>query len=189
MTATTTQTGVTVKHPALAVAALVAYAGAIVTANVVTAHHGLVPVGFGLTATAGTYAAGVALMLRNLVQDGLGRWAVAAAIVAGAALSALTSPALAIASGVAFGVSELADMGIYTPLRKRGWARAVLPASFVGAVLDTLLFLWLAGFPLTAAGIAGQLVGKTWAVWVPVAAVLIVRRVVRRAVPRHSLGT
>jgi len=169
--------------------ALAGYAAAIVAANYLTAHHGLIPVGFGLTATAGTYCAGAALMLRNLVQDGLGRRFVVLAIVLGAALSALTSPALALASGIAFGVSELADTALYTPLRRRGWARAVIPASLLGALLDSLLFLAIAGFPVTARGVAGQLVGKTWAVWLPVAAVTLLQGVRRDAVPRDAIGS
>lgn len=169
--------------------ALTAYTAAIAAANWLTAHHGLIPVGFGLTATAGTYSAGAALMLRNTVQDTLGRWFVIAAIVAGAALSALTSPALALASGAAFGISELADTAVYTPLRRRGWARAVLPASLLGALLDTLLFLTLAGFPVTARGVAGQLAGKTWAVWLPVAAVALARRRRPGALPRDAVDT
>lgn len=50
-----------------------------------------------------------------------------AAVVAGAGagLSALTAPALAVASAVAFLVAERADFAVYTPLRRRGWARAV----------------------------------------------------------------
>jgi uncharacterized PurR-regulated membrane protein YhhQ (DUF165 family) len=173
----------------MGVAAVAVYVGAIVGANYVTNHYGLIAVGFGLTATAGTYLAGCALMLRNLVQDALGRPVVFAAIVAGAALSALTSPALAVASGVAFGVSETLDMAVYTPLRRRGWARAVVPASLLGALVDTFVFLYLAHFPVTAAGVAGQLVGKTWAVWVPVVAVLIVRKAVRRgAVSSDPVG-
>lgn len=166
---------------------IAAYIAAIVAANWLTNHYGLIPVGFGLTATAGTYCAGAALMLRNLVQDAAGRKAVVAAIVAGAALSALTSPALAVASGVAFGVSELADTGLYTPLRKRGWARAVIPASLLGALLDTLLFLSIAGFPVTTPGVMGQLVGKTWAVWLPVLVVAAVRGA-RVAVSRDAVG-
>lgn len=170
----------------IAVAAV--YIGAIVAANYVTNHYGLVAVGFGLTATAGTYLAGCALMLRNVVQDTLGRPVVIMAIVVGAALSALTSPALAVASGVAFGLSETLDMAVYTPLRTRGWARAVIPASLLGALVDTFVFLYLADFPVTPAGVAGQLVGKTWAVWVPVALVLIMRKVRRGPVPSDAIG-
>lgn len=179
----------TTRTRALGLLALTGYAAAIVAANWLTAHHGLIPVGFGLTATAGTYAAGAALMLRNTVQDALGRVFVLAAILAGAGLSALTSPALALASGVAFGVSELADTAVYTPLRRRGWARAVLPASLLGALLDTLIFLSLAGFPVTPRGVLGQLVGKTWAVWLPVAVIVLARRRRPDALPGDSLGT
>lgn len=172
----------------LGVAALTAYITAIVTANITTAHYGLIPVGFGLTATAGTYFAGCALFLRNVVQDALGRRAVVAAILIGAALSAFTSPSLALASGVAFGVSELADTAVYTPLRERRnwWARAVIPASFLGAVIDTFLFLSLAGFPVTERGVAGQLVGKTWFVWVPTLIVSTYRT--RRSVRRDQVS-
>lgn len=167
--------------------ALAGYIGTIAAANITTAHYGLIPVGFGLTATAGTYFAGCALMLRNLVQDTFGRRAVIAAILLGAVLSALTSPSLALASGVAFGIGELADTTVYTPLRRTGWARAVLPASFLGAVVDTFVFLDLAGFPVTTHGVAGQIVGKFWVVWVPVALVAISRSVRRDPVPRNTL--
>jgi uncharacterized PurR-regulated membrane protein YhhQ (DUF165 family) len=83
------------------------------------------------------------------------------------------------ASAVAFTASELADMGVYTPLRKRGWVRAVLPASLVGAVADTVIFLSLAGFPVIA-NLTGQVVGKYAATLAPVAAVVAVRAWKRR---------
>lgn len=168
-------------------AALGAYIASIAAANITTAHYGLVSVGFGLTATAGTYFAGGALFLRNLVQDAFGRPAVIAAILTGALLSALTSPALALASGCAFLIGELADMTLYTPLRRSGWARAVIPASLLGAVIDTFVFLSLAHFPVTAAGVSGQIVGKTWAVWVPVLLVSLARSVRRDPVSRNTL--
>lgn len=169
-------------------AAITAYAGSIVAANYLTTRYGMVHVGFGLITTAGTFAAGAALLMRDVVQDTLGRWWVLAGIAAGGALTWATSPALAIASTTAFLVAELADMAVYTPLRDLGWAKAVLASNAVGAIIDTLLFLLLAGFPITAATVGGQLVGKlAWATALPVAAVLTVRQV-RRAVPRHSLG-
>lgn len=170
------------------IAALAAYALCITAANWLTTHYGVVPVAFGLTATAGTYAAGAALLLRDVVQDWCGwRWVIAG-IATGAALTAVTAPALAVASTVAFLLAELLDMAVYTPLRERGWARAALASGIVGAVVDTYAFLALAGFPITAQSVGGQLVGKAlWATALPVLAVLTVRQV-RRAVPRHSLG-
>lgn len=170
-------------------AALTAYATSITAANYLTARYGLVPVGFGLVTTAGTYAAGAALLLRDTVQDTLGRGWVLAGIALGAGLTYATSPALAIASAAAFLAAELADMAIYTPLRRRGWARAVLASNAAGAVVDTLLFLLLAGFPVTAATVSGQLVGKTlWATLLPVAAVVSARRWRRGPVSRHPVG-
>ena len=171
-----------------AVTALTAYITAIVAANWLTTRYGFVSVGPGLATTAGTFAAGAALLLRDVVQDTAGRAWVLAGIGIGAALTWATSPALAVASATAFLIAECADMAVYTPLRDRGWARAVLASNTVGAIVDTLLFLTLAGFPVTAATVGGQLVGKlAWATALPVAAVLTVRQV-RRAVPRHSLG-
>jgi uncharacterized PurR-regulated membrane protein YhhQ (DUF165 family) len=154
----------------LAACAAGAYVASVVAANIATSHLGMVPVWPGIAATAGTYAAGLALFFRDTLQDTAGRHAVLAAIAAGAVLSAwLATPQLALASGVAFAASEAADMAIYTPLRRKGWARAVLASNVVGAVVDTVLFLWLAGFPV-AANLPGQLIGKAlWATAVPVA--------------------
>lgn len=170
------------------ITALTAYALAITAANWTTTHYGLVPIGFGLTATAGTYAAGLALLLRDVVQDLCGwRW-VLAGIATGAALTAVTAPSLAVASTVAFLLAELLDMAVYTPLRERGWARAALASGIVGAVVDTYAFLALAGFPITAQTIGGQLVGKAlWTTLLPVA-VVVAARMVRNAVPRHPFG-
>lgn len=136
------------------------YLAAIVAANVLTERFGLIPVGFGMVATAGTFAAAVVLISRNLSQDRLGRGGVAALMLAGAVLSWwLASPELAVASAAAFAVSESTDMAVYTPLRSRGRSRAVAVASTAGAVIDTVLFLWLAGFPIREA-LAGQLFVK-----------------------------
>lgn len=170
------------------VTALTAYILAIVTANWLTTRYGLVAVAPGLVTTAGTYAAGLALLLRDAVQDTLGwRW-VLAGIATGAVLTAITSPALALASATAFLLAELLDMAVYTPLRERGWARAALLSGIAGAVVDTYAFLALAHFPITVQTVGGQLVGKAlWATAIPVLVVLAVRQV-RRAVPRHSLG-
>jgi queuosine precursor transporter len=163
--------------------AIAAYLTTIVAANWLTAEYGLVPIGFGLVATAGTYAAGLAFVARDAVQDAAGRLAVLGALAVGGVLSwILASPALAIASVVAFGLSELADMAVYTPLRKRGYVRAAMASNLVGAVVDTLLFLWLAGFGLAPLIVAGQIVGKAYATAAVVLVVVIARAVLRNRV-------
>jgi uncharacterized PurR-regulated membrane protein YhhQ (DUF165 family) len=139
----------------------VAYIASIVLANVLTQHFGLIPIGFGLLVTAGTFAAGATLLARNIGQDIIGRIAIVCLMLIGVILSWwLASPALAIASGVAFALSETTDMAIYTPLRKHGWSRAALAAAFVGAIVDTIAFLWIAGFPVTTGSVLGQVAVK-----------------------------
>lgn len=156
------------------------YLGTVIGANYLTSHYGLVPVGFGLVATAGTYLVGASFVLRDSVQDTGGRRLVVLLVLIGALISAWFSPALAIASGVAFLLSELADMAIYTPLRSSGYIRAAIASNLVGAVIDTYVFLWLAGFSIAAA--PGQMVGKLWITLAVVVLVVGVRAVLRKPV-------
>jgi uncharacterized PurR-regulated membrane protein YhhQ (DUF165 family) len=174
----------------LKITAALGFIATILAANYVTTKYGMVPVGFGLVATAGTYFAGLAFVLRDSVQDlasqsrrgtnrTRGRLVVAALIVIGSALSfAISAPGIATASAVAFLLSETADFAVYTPLRKRGYILAALASNLVGAVVDTVIFLAIAGFSLREA-FWGQVVGKlivTLAVAIPVAAVRYSRR-------------
>jgi uncharacterized PurR-regulated membrane protein YhhQ (DUF165 family) len=137
---------------------LVAYIATIFGANWAISTFGFVPMGFGLLAPAGVYFVGLAFTFRDLTQDALGRRATVAAILIGAALSAVFGGALALASGVAFLTSELADFAVYTPLRHRHWLGAVALSNTVGLVVDSALFLWLAFGSLEF--LAGQVVGK-----------------------------
>lgn len=163
------------------ISAALAFIGTILAANYVTTRYGMVPVGFGLVATAGTYFAGLAFILRDLVQDKAGRKAVVAVILMGAALSyAVSSPFIATASAVAFLLSEAADFAVYTPLRKRGYVRAAAASNVVGAGVDTVIFLTIAGFPLSQAFV-GQMVGKV-AVTLAVVAGITAFRLSRRPV-------
>jgi len=152
-------------------ALLMAFLACIPAANWLIGHIGttcvpngpcLVPVGFGLMAPSGVLVIGVALVLRDFVQRELGAWWTMAAILAGAAMSAgVAPPALVVASGAAFLLSELADMAVYTPLRVRRFGLAVLASGIVGAAVDSAVFLWLAFGSLTY--LEGQIVGKLWA--------------------------
>lgn len=144
------------------VAAAAVYVGSVVVANTMTARLGLVPIGFGLVVTAGTFAAGVSLVARDWVQQTSPRLAVPVLIVVAALVSAITaSPALALASGIAFLVSEVVDWGVFTPVRRRSLPLAVVVSSVVSAPVDTIGFLWLAGFPVTVSAVAGQFIVKT----------------------------
>jgi uncharacterized PurR-regulated membrane protein YhhQ (DUF165 family) len=159
----------------IAAASAVAFVACIIAANYVTTRYGMVPVGFGLVATAGTYLAGLTFVLRDTVQDGLGKLVTVGLIVLGAVVSyAVSDPFIALASGVAFLASETADLAVYTPLRDRGYIRAAVASNVVGALVDTVLFLWIAGFPIRGA-IAGQMTGKLLITLAVVALVVLVR--------------
>jgi uncharacterized PurR-regulated membrane protein YhhQ (DUF165 family) len=153
----------------------VAFLGCIIAANVVTSSLGMVTVGFGLIATAGTYFAGVTFILRDALQDTGGKIATIIVIAIGAVVSfAVSAPFIALASAAAFGLAELADLAVYTPLRKRGYIRAAIASNIVGAFIDTIVFLTIAGFPVTAA-LPGQMVGKLLITAAAMALVVTVR--------------
>lgn len=161
------------------------FLAAIIAANWATSTLGMVPVGFGLSATAGTYLAGLTFVLRDTLQDLLGKVAVIGLIIVGALLSAvLANPAIALASGVAFLVSELADLVVYTPLRRRGYVRAAVASNVIGSFIDTVLFLAIAGFPIWSA-VPGQMLAKLTITAVAVLLVVGVRRAVLRE-PKQS---
>ena len=163
---------------------LVAFGLCIPAANWLIGHAGtvcvpqgpcLIPVAPGLMAPSGVLMIGLALVLRDLVQRRLGfLWAVGA-ILAGAALSALLAPpALVLASAVAFLLSELADLGVYTPLQRHRFMAAVIASSLVGLVIDSAVFLYLAFGSLDY--LAGQVVGKAWMVLLSLPMIAWLRR-------------
>lgn len=137
-----------------------AYAATVVAANLAIVHIGMVPVWPGIAAPAGVYLVGLALVLRDLLQNATNwKWSLGAVLV-GAALSALFSPTLALASAAAFLFSQIADLLVYTPLRRRGLIVAVAVSSVAGVIADSVLFLYLAFGSLDF--LAGQLLGKAW---------------------------
>ena len=135
----------------------------------------LVPVAPGVMAPSGVLMIGIALVLRDLVQRRLGvAWAVGA-ILAGAALSAaIAPPTLVMASAVAFLLSELADLAVYTPLARRRLVLAVVLSGLVGLVIDSIVFLWLAFGSLDF--LAGQVIGKAWMIVLSIPFVAWLRR-------------
>lgn len=157
---------------------LAGYASTIFAANWAIERYGFVPVGFGLEAPAGVYAAGLAFTFRDLVHEYAGKWAAFAAILAGAALSWSVSPVFAGSSAAAFLFSEVADLLVYTPLRDRGWLVAVAASNTAGLIVDSALFLWLAFGSLQF--LEGQIVGKAWMTLLAVGLFWLLRRAAER---------
>lgn len=150
-------------------ATFAALVSCVVGANWALETYGVVNIGFGLTAPAGVYFAGLTFWLRDILHENGGSRFVLAAIVTGSLISwaqsdAVTIPggitSIAVASGVAFALSELADFAVYAPLRTRRPLVAIAASNTVGASIDSALFLWLAFGSLDQ--ITGQIVGKSY---------------------------
>lgn len=149
------------------------FTATVIASNLAVTYIGLLPVWPGIVAPAGVYLVGMALVLRDLLQEATSwRWS-AVAVAVGAALSAVFSPELALASAAAFLASELLDLAVYTPLRKRGMVLAVAASNAVGIAVDSLLFLWLAFGSLDF--LTGQVLGKTWMTIAAILALLTIR--------------
>lgn len=153
----------------IGIVAALLFIGTVWAANYAVKNWGFVSVGFGLTAPAGVYFAGLAFTLRDVVHRALGRYVVMGCIVIGALLSWLleadtTIPgghvSLAVASATAFLFSEFADLSVYEPIREHGFLPAVIVSNICGIIIDSALFLWLAFGSL--AFFDGQVVGKAW---------------------------
>ncbi|MGW5051357.1 VUT family protein [Actinokineospora sp. NPDC004072] len=134
------------------------FAGTVLAANLAVSWWGLIPVGFGLAAPAGTFAAGLALIVRDELQARAGwQWALAAVVTGGVLSAVLAGPQLAVASAVAFTVSELVDMAVYSHL---GGLRGRLLSNAIGAPIDTVVFLWLSGLGVAGPAVGGQVLVK-----------------------------
>lgn len=150
-----------------------AYVATVYGANYAIEHWGgednLVGVLWWL-APAGVYAAGLSFGLRDALHEAAGpmwRLWVLTAIATGCLVTYLLSDGftipgghatLALASALAFGFSELADLAVYSPLRDRNWPAAVAISNLAGALVDSALFLWLAFGSLEL--FWGQVAGK-----------------------------
>ena len=108
------------------------------------------------TLTWGAFTYPVAFLVTDLANRHLGpraaRWVVLVGFLIAVVLSiALASPRIAIASGTAFLVAQLLDVGVFDRLRHGRWWRAPLVSSAIGSVVDTLLFFAIAFAPLFGA--------------------------------------
>ena len=175
----------------IALGALALYIGAIVLANYLIVHgfpgatatpfHTYTfPTLFGLVCPAGTYVAALSFPLRDVAQRAGGKWVGVAAILLAAIVSWwVSNPAIAVASGGTFLISETCDFLIYSRLQQR-FGVSVVVSSAIAAVVDSLVFLQWAGIGYGHGELAGLIVAKLLIV-IPIGWCLT--RVLRKALP------
>jgi queuosine precursor transporter len=177
--------------------AFIGFVGTVYGANWALVKFGVVSIGFGLSAPAGVFFAGLAFGLRDVLHELGGVRIVLWAILAGTALAYVLEASvvlpggllpIALASAVAFFFAEISDLIVYTPLRERNWPLAVVASNVVGSVADSALFLTLAFGSLDF--IAGQVIGKSAMIFIGLPLVWVTRRALRTAVSKSlSLTT
>lgn len=159
------------QSPARAVLAFALYIAAVILPNLLIQWLGIIDFAPGratLEAPAAVLAVGLALVARDVLHEVAGFAWVIVSILIGTTLSAVLTDntRVAVASGAAFLLSELLDLGIYERLRGRGWAPAALVSSYAGAVLDSIVFLAIAYGSMHF--LPGQWLGKAVAITVVV---------------------
>ena len=140
-------------HP-VAIAAMAAMGILIVVSNIVVE----IPINDWLTWGALTYP--VCFLVTDLTNRRLGAQSARRVVYVGFAIGVVMSlvfsnERIAIASGSAFLIAQLLDIGIFDRLRRASWWQAPLASSLVGSALDTALFFSLA-FAFT---------GLPWVTW------------------------
>lgn len=103
--------------------------------------------------TYGAFTYPVAFLITDLTNRQFGpsmaRRVVLVGFVIGVALSFATSvPRIAVASGTAFLAGQMLDVTVFNRLRRMTWWKAPLISSFLGSVIDTVLFFSLAFAPV-----------------------------------------
>lgn len=121
------------------------YVAAIVVANVGFSYLPMVDLPFGGQLAPMSLLVGFVFVLRDMAQRQIGH-KVLLFMGVGVALSYLMAdPFVAVASAVAFGISELIDWSVYTttkkPLRDR-----ILLSSTISTPIDSAIFMLMVGF-------------------------------------------
>lgn len=101
----------------------------------------------------------IAFLVNDITNRHLGSAAARKVVIVGFILAVILSiifatPRIAIASGSAFLVAHLIDIGIFDRLRESSWWKAPFISTVIGSAVDTIIFFGLAFAPMFA-GIDG----------------------------------
>lgn len=111
--------------------------------------HVLGGVNLADTLTWGAFTYPIAFLVTDLTNRRFGPAAARKVVIAGFVIAVvlsiwLATPRIAIASGTAFLVAQLLDVTIFDRMRRLAWWKAPITSSFIGSVIDTILFFGIA---------------------------------------------
>ncbi|SNY90866.1 hypothetical protein SAMN04515647_1040 [Cohaesibacter sp. ES.047] len=103
------------------------------------------PFGLQDLLTWGAFTYPVAFLVTDLTNRKFGPSSARLVVLAGFAIAVILSiwlatPRIAIASGSAFLVAQMLDIFIFNRLRRDAWWKAPLTSSFLGSIIDTVIF-------------------------------------------------
>lgn len=134
-------------------------AGIIAMATIVVASNILVQFLYGDWLTLGAFTYPLAFLVTDLMNRLYGTSAARKVVFVGFGVGvlcsligsqiqgefgALVSARIAVASGTAFLIAQMLDIGIFSALRNRVWWSAPLTSSIIGGAVDTAIFFGLA---------------------------------------------
>lgn len=121
------------------------YVVSIIVANLGFSYIPMIPIGYGEMFAPMSLLVGFVFVLRDYAQRELGHKVLVAMLFGAVASYILADPFVALASVIAFGVSELLDWAIYT-LTKRPFKDRVLLSSVISTPVDSAVFMLILGF-------------------------------------------
>ncbi len=131
---------------------IVAMAAVVVASNILVQYPvaaTIGPLNLADLLTWGAFTYPLAFLVNDLTNRRFGPRAARTVVLVGFAFAVALSvyfatPRIAIASGTAFLVAQLLDVGIFNRLREQAWWRAPVLSSLVGSLVDTVIFFSLA---------------------------------------------
>lgn len=122
---------------------------AVVAASNVLVQHPVPYFGLSEILTYGAFTYPLAFLVNDLTNRRFGPAVARQVVYVGFALAVvlsiwLATPRIALASGSAFLVGQLLDIGVFNRLRRMSWWQAPLAGSLLGSAVDTVLFFSLA---------------------------------------------
>lgn len=116
------------------------YVASVVLLNIGFSYVPMIPTAVGMLSPMAVVAGGV-FVVRDFAQRKAGHYVLVAMLIATVLSFLLANPFVALASAIAFGVSEVADYLLYTFMR-RPFHQRILISSLVSTPIDTVVFLF-----------------------------------------------